>query len=356
MHAFVAGLLLLTAAVWFLVALGPALRELVRPTDDRPLRVSSATEDVRHFADGLRAFVDREVGASLDAAPAQGSSSGSFTDGVPFLLLHGDGRVAEAQAADGRTVDRSVVASGTLSTGPGLVFAHPLYARADIRIGADTVVRAARAERDIEFGERATCLRFIHACGQLRAGVQATLYGRCSADTVMSLADDVYFERLFAPRIEFGDAAAAAPPHPVPTQPFAPHDDGEFLAGRWLCTRSVTVPAHCVVEGDMVVRGDVEIGDGASIRGSVKAHGNVQVGWDVVIDGALVAQGRITTAPGCRLAGPVVSEDTAFIGTDNVIGTTAAPTTVTAPHLLLGAGTVAFGTVWAREGGLVQSR
>ena len=60
-HPLPAFLLLLATIAWFLLALLPALRELIGRTDTEPLRLSPEAADIRFFAQSFRRYVNENL-------------------------------------------------------------------------------------------------------------------------------------------------------------------------------------------------------------------------------------------------------------------------------------------------------
>lgn len=122
-------------------------------------------------------------------------------------------------------------------------------------------------------------------------------------------------------------------------------------AGRWLCDGDVEVPAGEVLRGDVVVRGGLTVRRGAAVAGSVKAHGDVRLDPGAAVTGAVVGARAILAAAGCTVGGPILSEQEIALGAGCVVGTPAAPASVVAPLVRVEPGAVVHGTVSARVAG-----
>ncbi|MDN7588664.1 polymer-forming cytoskeletal protein [Burkholderia seminalis] len=110
------------------------------------------------------------------------------------------------------------------------------------------------------------------------------------------------FACLYGEPIVFG-AAPSARPVGTPAAPrraisltrhFAalPH---RFLHGRYLVHCDVRLPAHTVVQGNLIVDGTLVLGEGCVLRGSVKAH-RVELERHALLHGAVFARDDVLLA------------------------------------------------------------
>jgi hypothetical protein len=338
-------LFLLLALGWICLPLVPAFVELRKKTDAEPLRVVRNSDvDIRHFARGFRDFLQKHFAEQIDTCRAEGTPvTGTLTDGTPFSILpEGDSEAPEGQLT---------ISCGNLRLPAETVYPLEVYSQGSLHAGEGSSFRAVLTEQSAYLGEGCTTFRWIHAGSDVHAEQDCQFYGRVSANRLIRLGDGCRFERLHAPRIEFGK--------PVPAR--KSKNGGALVdlenhpqlrdnsAGRYLFNRRLEIPEGGHVNADIVVAGDLKIGDGARIVGNLKTHGNLEVGNDVRIEGSVVSGHNILLGDGCILDGPIVAEHKAEIGAGCVFGSADHPTTLSARGLKIGPGVVAHGTVWGGD-------
>ena len=332
---------------WIGLPLLPAILELRRKSDAEPLRVVRRSEvDIRHFARGFREFLDKHFADQLIECREKGEViNGTLTDGTPFTVLP-EGREPAPNPEQNLTITL-----GNLHLPAEKVFPLEIYSDGSIHAGAGSSFRAVLAEQSMYLSEGCTAFRWLHAGSELHADQDCRLYGRVSADRLIRLGDRCRFERLNAPRIEFGKREPA--PRAETGGALVDLDRHprlrDFSAGRYLFNRKLEIPAGGRVEADLVVAGDLKIGDWAHIYGNLKAHGDLEIGVGVRIEGSVISGHNIHLGEGCVLDGPIVAEHKAVIGDNCTLGSSEHPTTLSARGLKIGSGVVAHGTVWGGD-------
>jgi hypothetical protein len=287
------GLLLVTIG-WAALSLIPAFRELLRPTDVEPLiMVGRDNADIGRFARHFREWVSAtmtEADGRLLYVPASG-------DPEPLRSLPPSSR------------DQVVVLQGPAELAGVENFAQELWAKAEFAGGQGATYRAILGERSVSLGPRSLVLRWLHSVGVLTVGDGSHLYGRTSSEREIHLGRSIGFDRLGAPAIVVGSGAPAAKP-PMPEglttlELGDPHDSRltthDFSAGlpprrSRSFDADTEVPAGFLIEGNLVVSGDLRLGPGTRVTGSVKTHGTLELAQGVVIEGSC-ARGDLTVAP-----------------------------------------------------------
>jgi cytoskeletal protein CcmA (bactofilin family) len=346
-------------AVWVLLPFLPGLSEIRRKTDAKPLPIARDSEvDIRYLAQRFRAFVKYPLTPVLDRCRLEGrNEAGVLEDGTDFLVLAGDGDPNAVLGAQSRDGCRHVVFSTrALDLPPKSSFLLELYGEDSVQAGSDSVYRAILAEESIRLGEHCTTLRWIHAGGSLRTSPGCRLMGRASADRAMRLASCCRFERLHAPRIEFGSPLLPGPPIEggQPLEPKHVLNVVEAKAGRWLIKGALWLGARKVVSADLVATGRAEIGEGTRIEGSIKSHNDMILARGVVVTGSVVSGRSIRIGEGCRIHGPIIAEETITIAARCLLGSPDSQTTVNAKRIFMTPGVVCHGSVWAHEEGVLS--
>lgn len=339
----------------FALPLLPSVLEWRRRRDTHPLVIDGEhTLDVAAVAAGFRALAGRHgEGNGLHAV------AHPLDDLGPVVHVTGKFMPKAAEAFDG-VCERAIVTGGSLVLPDLHTFSRPIYGRRSISTGRRNRTQILLSEGEILIRSGSELQRWAHA-RSIHVEAQGRLLGPASALYGIRLEDECEFTSVSAAVIWFGprhagapfDMDAAAPPggdwaHAVIAPP-------EARDGRWLVTHDLTFPASTLYRGDLVVHGDLWIGTGARIIGSVKASGGIWLGTRVRIDGALIAAGAISVARECVIAGPVAAEREIDVGARCTIGTADKCTTLVAPVLRVCAGTVVYGAACAPEGGRVLS-
>lgn len=355
--------LLLTLA-WTLLPFIPGWRELVRKSDAAALPMQRRSEvDVRHFAQGFRAYLERTLAGFLEQSRSTGAAaSGELAGGAAYLVVPGGDAEVDIPADERAYCTRLIVSAGDLRLPAACAHAAEVYARGDLTGGASSVYRAAMADGALTLAAGSASLRWLHAGRALAAGEGCRLCGRASSDESVHLAPGCSFERLHAPLLTFGEAAPGpepagkALPMAADATPLAEADVRGLVdtqGGRWLVKGDFELPAGRRLDHDLVVDGAVILREGSHLLRSLKSHGPFRAERGVTVAGSIVGQRDVAFGPGCRIGGPIISEQALTLGTGSVVGSPVAPTTVSARDILIEPGARCHGTVWAHDRGHV---
>ena len=353
-------LLVLLAAVLFVLPLVPAVRELRLKRDAEPLNViQQYAGEIRHFAYGFRNYIEA-IREPLQHCVAEGTTeTGTLPDGDEYLLVGGSDNLS--LPIGGKTKGSTcalVLAVGRDAALPGgLTFLKEIYAAGHLVGGEQSNYRAILGEKDIHLRRASKLMRWAHAVGSFRADHDCDLYGRVSSDQEIALQSGCIFQRLNAPRIRMGCADVAAeralpPASKLPLDPQFP----DRTIGRRLIAGDFQIPSGEVINGNIVTRGKLRIGAGARVRGSVKSNKEMVVEAGVTVEGSLISASTMHIGPRCQIRGPVISEHGILIESGTECGSAETPTTVSAPIIDVEEGGQFFGTLWARDEGLVVPR
>jgi cytoskeletal protein CcmA (bactofilin family) len=341
--------------LWAALPLLPALIELYRRQDVVPFAVPPVQErDVRRFAWVFRDYVQRQLALMNQASAVKREDRRArFPDGTTVHIVN-EMTSYVPDIADRRkapTGERVVVSTGPLAVPHGAKELGHVYASNELVGGSTCVYRSVFCEGDVELGERSVVLRWIHAEGALHAHGGSQLLGRTTAKLKLQLDEGCCFERLYAPRILFGEVVAAGVPD------VCPPDEHQDSTGSGAALQRVegdyTIPAHTRIAGDLIVHGNVTVGDCCLLLGSLKARKHAEIGRGTRVNGNIIAVGNLYVGPDCIVQGVIVGERDIFIDQRARIGSEAVPTTVTAERIYVGSGVVSHGVVWPRRRGFV---
>jgi predicted acyltransferase (DUF342 family) len=345
-----------------LLPLLPSLRELRRPSDAAAMAVDAvARQDTRYFAQRFRALADAEIAPLLGPVSAAGDLvTGEFAHGEQYVIVPGsklyDPHNKEHEAW---RVERMLFSATELSLPDALELRREAYAREDLHVGRDCLLRAAYSEGDVHLADGAMVQRWLHAEGSIFVGSECALHGRCSAENTIQFRGSSGFERVRAPRIEVGPRELhdswRQPRHDLREYDLKRLGDRvEISGGRASVRGNLTLPPGSVINGNLVVSGNLDVAKDARIQGSVKVHGRAKLRAGVMVTGSMVVLGDCVLGPGCRVRGPLLVEQELRVGKRCQLGDAVAPSSVRARRIELAAGCTLHGLLWATERGWVR--
>jgi len=351
---FAVACLVLLAGAALMLPLIPAVIELQQKSDAEPLSViQQHAGEIRYFADSFRAYI-HNLAPDLEACRSSGAkATGIMPDGAEYLVL---GRGEEALTLPLKQQDEFcplVIASSTDLLLPSeTTFSRDIYTRGNFIGGGRNHYRAILAEKDVHLAEASTVTRWTHAVGEFTADPGCKLSGRISSDLGIRLQSDCSFLRLNAPRIEIGSMAEIDCLPPV--NPSVSAEVGPGISHRLLHEGDFEIASGEVFQGDLVVRGNLRIGSGARVCGSVKSGKELVLEPGASVTGSLISAGTMRVGPNCAIHGPVIAEHELRLERGARCGSPDGPTTVSALAIAVEEGVVVFGTLWARERGQVE--
>ncbi len=325
----------------------PACRELICKTDDAPLQVvQQHTGDVRFFADDFRQYLAPiqpkldEIGIGASTIPMV------MPDGTPCLVLPQRAASRDFGIDHNRTCAKLIVLLGDAVLPVATTFEKEIYARGSLWGGVGNHHRALLGERDVRLAEETVVMRWVHAVGEMDCAPRCRLYGRVSSERSIRLHAGCRFTRVNAPCIAIG----AQSPNLYSS---VPGEGTTEIVARILHEGDLQVAPGEVFAKHLVVRGELRIGAGARMLGNVKAQKSVFVEPGAIVHGSLISAADLKISPGCCLRGPVIAERAIAIGRETRVGSSEAPTTVSAPKIEIAEGAMVYGTLWARNQGQV---
>ncbi len=332
---------------WFLLPLVPAILELLHPSDVAPLRVVPRDAgDVSFLARGFRQYLGRQMNLLPAATPAD--FLGRLPDGTHFARVKAGPDVLRP-GEPGTTQDRVVRVDTPIALAGNQTFLQEVHATEDFVGGPQTVYRALLGERRITLGERSRVLRWVHAGGALTIGGESALQGRISSDESVTVGPGVEFDRIGAPEIR--TTGSAAPARAAATGGWQLPDGARRIGDHHRIDGDLEIGAGVKVIGSLVVTGRLTVRQGAEIHGSVKVHGDVTIERAAAIRGSLVGRRNVVVGPAAEVLGPVIGDGEVSLGDGSSVGRGDAQTTVAAGTLKLGRGVAVFGQIMARDGG-----
>lgn len=319
-----------------------AFQEWRHPTDFSALPVSpNYTSDIDHFAKRLHADASAKLGLGM---PTGYEEFDFVTDPLEDMVW---------SKASKRLISRL-----SIQTTAPIRSARPLYVEGGIRAGADSAFTSLYATGDIDLGAESELHDWAHADGVLRLGKNSVALRRISAGKAIELGNEGWFERLHAPKVQFGSSSATLALPTLPKQIPASFADLPDVVKQtpvlFLIRGDCALPAGKIYRGSLIVTGFLTVGTGTVVVGDIKSRAGVSIGSGATVQGAITCEKRVYVFNNARVFGPVVSESDILIGSHAVIGLPDDLTTVSARNIIVEDGVVVHGTIWALEIGMVK--
>lgn len=343
--------------VWLCLPFVPGIIEIRKKADASPLTVVQEYDvDVHYFANTFRKYINKHFSDLLSDNTTSKATQGKLEDDTKYFVVNYNNTIPlDEEEKNAMTTYSMFVSTDSLKLPGAMSYLTELYACDSIHGGEEDIYRALLAEKNIEIAKGSLLLRWMHAGHSINVKPGSVLHGRVSADNTINLTKDCHFERLYSPTILFGNSI---PKHQDLTDlnKLSPEDisyEVDTRGERWLIENDVSIPDNSLIDCNLVVVGKLKIGKGCRITGSVKSRHDLYLDEGSEILGSLVSNENIHCAQHCRIAGPVISEKTIYLDTNLVIGSEDKPTTISAEEIQVKTNTVAYGSVWARQKGVV---
>jgi hypothetical protein len=336
-------LFFLLSSALLILALRPAWQEWQHPTDVQALAVApNYTNEIDHFAHAFR----KVAMAHLQGEPLATS--------LPFQVVP-----ATPSDLDWQQVKHPLIALSAVSTTNNIHCPQDLFINGDFCAGLGNSFTGLFVEGSMRLGAHSEITQWAHADDVMHLEAGCTAVRRISSTTAIEMDKECCFERMHAPVVRMGISATPPPERIEMVREPANFSD---LNGAIAQTSSLTMirgdctlPPGKVYRGSLIVTGRLQIGLGTEIVGDVKARQGIVVGQQARIEGSLVSEHQIQILQEACILGPVISETVILISAHCRLGLPNSPTTVSAENIMAEAGSVAHGTVWAKDLGVVWS-
>ena len=323
-----------------LIAFRPAWQEWRTPTDFQPLSVSpDYSIDIDYFAANFYTKVINFL-----------NKESTREHQHKFQLIP-----ASAGVIDWSVVRLPVIAMNSIFAKEVISCQLPIFVNGDLStVGADNL-QSLYTQGKISLGPYSRIRDWAHAKEDISLGHESNAPRRLSSSSSVLLGHGCYFERVNAPTIAFG----ARKNNSIFNANELIESSFLELSGAIKKTNSLTlirgdcdIPSGRIYHGSLIVTGRLTVGEHSRIIGDVKARDTIVIGAHALIGGALIGEKNIELKEQVCIKGPIISETLITIGADSTVGMHELPTTVSAQRILVDAGVLAHGTVWARDFGV----
>lgn len=320
-------LIAVIAAIGAVLPLSAALRELRHPRDAAPLTIdSNYIKDDRYFATSF----ESRVAAAVGPAPREpGPSAVRFHDPEVIDTIAGNLTIERDQ------VPASIAdVHGDLLVRSGTHLIKEALAGGNVTIEQDSTLRAIKSQADIRLGANVRVERWIDAGRTIFASAHTDLGVRATAQQSIVLEPGAVFRFLSAPMISVGTPALAPSRPAMDAKPVidlvAQRRHRVRADGALIVDEPFVVPAGVVSRGDVIARGDVTIGEGAILIGSIHSDRDVRLEAGATVGGSIVAERNVIIERSAAVDGHVVAHGRASLASGARIGTPGCVTTLLA--------------------------
>lgn len=339
-------LLLLSLGVVMGLPFLPAVREWLQQRDAAPLIINPNHDgDIRYFAKTFRSLVDRRGAASQNA---------DKNHAVANVQIFKSGKTFRNRLQDSAAIQAlpPIIATQPIDLPASYHLPCEVYSKDSVRSGRYNYFRAVLSDQDLVLRSHSVVTRWAHG-NKILIGPKSLILGRLSADKRIVIDPSCVFTRLSAPLIQF---ARRTPASVRPRSLRKAHRKRNLRRlyptlvkdGRWFITQNTRIPSNSRLDVDVIAYGDLVIGEGCHLTGSVKTYGRLLLESDIQVNGQLVSERSIAVGRRCTIKGPVVAERSIYLKADTTLGSGDSLTSITALRVRVSAGVRIHGSVWVR--------
>jgi predicted acyltransferase (DUF342 family) len=353
-----------TTAALLVLPVAPALRELWTRRDATPLPTTRHDGRIANFAQALRSRLE-PLRPQLAICCSRSELANANNEGIQVLLVGRENFDFHAGMVGGAN---AIMSAWPMAVPRGKVVDADVCTDSSLTIGEDSAVRAAMSGLDIILEKGSSALRWLHAARNVYLSAGSVAYGRLSADGSIYLEQGCSFQHIHATRILTAERFRPKPTpgmdsllDRIPTNPeisvVSEGSSGDAISTsrrRLRVQGDFVLPNGEALTANIIATGEVRLGAGARVYGSVKAYRGVFAANGAHVYGSVVSRGAIRLASDCVVIGPMMAEDQIEIGSDCQIGESAALTTISSNEISIGLGGLVHGTIWARIRGIVE--
>lgn len=286
----------------------PGILEIIKKEDSEPLFISmDYTRNPRYFGKSFKMLLNRATSGS--------AVSPGFLD--IKLSKNEKLEITESVSIPDKTeMNHLLYVLGNLSSGCKTILNKEVYVKGDAKIGSSNIIQALVCMGDVSVSEGTQFRRWIDADGNITIGENCDLGISVSSGDRISLACNCIFRRLYGMPILTGHRNIDELQH-YPETMFL--EDTSLPDISFSRKKDNTVPSGSVINNNTVFLGDIRIGKGVSIKGTIKSYGNIILEEGAMIYGNIFADGNILIGRNARINGHVFSQKSVFISEQSII-------------------------------------
>ncbi|MBI4751376.1 MAG: hypothetical protein HY774_23095 [Acidobacteria bacterium] len=325
------------------VPLVPGLLELRRPQDGKPLAVDPEySRDPRYFGRQFRA----QLLHRLERNPLEPATC-SLQD---QLLIEPHLKILDTLTLADHSNQSVLLVARRKSTIGEKCLLGDCYFADGVTLGTGTTVTCLAADADTWIGAHCQIDQWIDVEGNLYLKNNCVLGKSATAEGKLQLEEGCHFHRLWGLPIQTTSSKAS-----IPTQktglPLPSSIDQAVVWGN----RKLSLPKDTILSRDLVVYGDLEIGENSSLFGNIKTHGTLTVGAGVRIEGNIFSRKSMFLGVNSQILGNVFSEKEIYLASGTTVGDTfRQKSVIAAGQIRIEPEVIIFGWVLTEKGGSTE--
>jgi cytoskeletal protein CcmA (bactofilin family) len=323
--------------IFIFVPFIPAVREALRSTDSQALKITNhILRDPRSSPDLLYWHFAHLIHAeSIEALEIAGRvTEASLINNSIFAVPGG------LLTPLNKTIAR-VLSSASIELEPKTAYFSKIISLRSLKTGTKNAINEIHAKENLLIASGTKVIWW--ASGRdITLENDLDLPGKIQGSASIKILGKAQFLHLEAPVI-----TTTAPPE---INPFAFSVQPEDAPARHLFKEHCEIRAGEVVSGDLIVKGNLVLEDGAEVNGSIKCHGNLVLRSGARVRGNLVARGTIDCEGKNWIGGSILGQKSVSLGPDTYVGSENQRITISANTLKISGRFRAHGTIkaWAR--------
>ncbi len=347
-------LLAIITLLWLALPFIPALVELKRPRDTKPLSIAShyhfdrrntaeaVAQEVYAFLRNLVAVPDRVLSKENQGMDVSGR----------FRLIGDADDFSEASTLPS-DVCKIVVCRETIDLQSPVAVSGPVYAGTSFLGSRESEYDSLFGEADVYLGNGTRIRNSLFAKGYVVVDRDSELMGSVHSDCQILVRSGCSFERLEAPSIVFGSAYRRSKNREAAARWRGPEPAPIIRGDRSYVEGDLVLSRNAIYEGNLVVEGRLLIRSGANIRGNIKSRQELTIEDHVTITGHVFCAASATVGRSVELRGVINVEGVLHVAGASRIGSWDCAASVVADTLIIEEGVHVNGTVWAVRKGMV---
>jgi predicted acyltransferase (DUF342 family) len=285
----------------FIIPFLPGIIEYYRKTDADPLFVPVGySKEPRYFSTSFKHILAHSV---------EGLQAGKEILDITLSKEEKIEITTDRIIPPGKEIDHLLYIKGDLTSGDHVKLIMDVFVTGNVSLGADNIVQVLAADGNITIAEGVLFNRWVDAEGKLDISANCNLGISATSGSILRIAGDCLFRRLYAMPIVSG----------IIYEPAIDDYDKIFANKNILFDSSFVREKKTVIEPstemdkNIVFEKTVEIGHDCIFRGAVKSYGNLNIMENVTVCGNIFADGDIRLGKGTIVLGNIFSQGSVFL-------------------------------------------
>jgi len=282
----------------------PGLVEIYKPLDEYPLPINmDYSKDPRFLGRSAWKILRKALGDRKEV------------DGEHDVVMS---REEKIEVSGPRTIpertrlERPLYVRGDLTLRDQAACERDLFVEGNAHLAAGARVRTLACMGEAALRRACVVTRWLDAEGPIDVGPECSIGVSLSSPRTVRLAMGVKFHRLFGDPIEtpeIKETKTAAPPEPQrPRDPEKPEKIENIEDMVILERGDHRIDPGREIKRPLVVKGDLEVGKGAMLWGSVRVYGRTKIEPDSLFYGNLFCEGPVEVGERVTILGNLFSQ------------------------------------------------